>query len=107
MSTYHIPVDDATIDYVMSVSDREPPVLAELREETAKLPMARMQVSPMVGQFLALLVGAIGARRILEIGTFTGYSSIAMALAMPEAGKLVALDAVRNSPARRASFGRS
>jgi caffeoyl-CoA O-methyltransferase len=79
-------------DYVRRVSLREPELLGRLREETASLPDARMQLAPEQGQLLSLLVRAIGARRALEIGVFTGYSSLAVALALPEDGRLVACD---------------
>jgi caffeoyl-CoA O-methyltransferase len=78
--------------YFRSVSIREPDVLRRLREETAAYPNAGMQISPEQGQFMAFLVRAIGARRCLEIGVFTGYSSTAVALALPEDGQLVACD---------------
>ncbi|MGC9502258.1 class I SAM-dependent methyltransferase [Baaleninema sp.] len=79
-------------DYLTSVSVREPELLTQLREETAKLPMSRMQIAPEQGQFMALLVQLMGAKKALEIGVFTGYSSLAVALALPEDGKLVACD---------------
>ena len=69
--------------YLLTVGVREHPVLAALREETAQLPAAIMQISPEQGQFMATLVRLIGARRTLEVGTFTGYSALAVALAMP------------------------
>lgn len=67
-------------------------MLTRLREETQKLPLSRMQISPEQGQFLGLLIEIIGARRALEVGVFTGYSSISVARALPEGGKLVACD---------------
>ena len=79
-------------DYVLSVSLREPEILRQLREETAKLPMAGMQVAPEQGQFMALLVRLTGARSYLEIGTFTGYSTLAVALALPPDGRILACD---------------
>lgn len=78
--------------YVVEHSVRDTPLLAELREVTAKEPMARMQVSPDQGQLLALLVELLGAKRCLEIGTFTGYSSLCIAQALPPGGRLVCLD---------------
>jgi caffeoyl-CoA O-methyltransferase len=78
--------------YLLDHSLREPAILARLRSVTAAMPMARMQVSPEQGQFLQLLARTIGARRCLEIGTFTGYSSLAVALALPGDGRLVACD---------------
>lgn len=79
-------------DYIQSISLREPDILRELREETAKLSMARMQISPEQGQFMALLVQLMGAKKTLEIGVFTGYSALAVALALPVEGKVIACD---------------
>jgi predicted O-methyltransferase YrrM len=79
-------------DYLLQASLREPPLLAELRAETAKLPLAAMQISPEQGQFMAFLVETIGARRTIEIGTFTGYSALCVALALPAGGKVIACD---------------
>src|SRR5690242_13353060 len=78
--------------YLQAVSLREPDVLRRLREETAPMELAGMQISPEQGQFMALLVRLIGARQYLEIGTFTGYSALAVALALPKDGKVVACD---------------
>jgi predicted O-methyltransferase YrrM len=83
---------DELYAYLRSVSVREPALLKKLREETAALPMATMQVPPEHGQFLALLVQLMGARRTLEIGVFTGYSSLAVALALPGDGTILACD---------------
>jgi len=92
MSSRTIQMTDRLYDYLLKVSLREPPLLAELRAETAKLPMAGMQISPEQGQFMALLAELIGARRAIEVGTFTGYSSLCVALALPADGKLIACD---------------
>ncbi len=92
MSTSFTPLNDRLYGYVLENSLREPPLLTRLREETAKDPMARMQIAPDQGQFMALLVRLMGARRALEVGTFTGYSALAVALALPPDGHLVALD---------------
>jgi len=92
MSTQQLAITDSIYDYLLAVSSREPPVLARLREETSHLPMAIMQISPPQAQLMALLVKLIGAKRIVEVGVFTGYSSIAMAMALPKDGRLVALD---------------
>jgi predicted O-methyltransferase YrrM len=86
------PVNDAIYDYILGVSVREHPLLARLREETAQDPMARMQIAPDQGQFMAFLCRLIGARRTLEVGVFTGYSSLSIALALPDDGAIVALD---------------
>lgn len=83
---------DKLLDYMKSVSVREPAILRRLREETASLPNAGMQVPPEHGQFLALLIQLMGARRTLEIGVFTGYSSLAVALALPNDGRILACD---------------
>jgi predicted O-methyltransferase YrrM len=66
--------------YLLSVSLREPDVLRRLREETMSIPSAGMQIAPEQGQFMALLVRLMGARKCLEVGTFTGYSALAVAL---------------------------
>jgi predicted O-methyltransferase YrrM len=79
-------------DYIQRVSLREPPILARLREETAETPDPGMQVSPEQGQFLAFLARLIGARETLEVGVFTGYSSLSVALALPDDGHIVACD---------------
>ncbi|KAG1662959.1 hypothetical protein FOA52_006712 [Chlamydomonas sp. UWO 241] len=71
---------------------REPEVLKELRDETAAMLGSHMQITPDQGQMLALLVQLMGARRAIEVGVFTGYSSVAVAMALPETGKLYALD---------------
>ncbi len=83
---------DRLYDYLLATSLREPAVLRRLREETAALPQAGMQIAPEQGQFMALLVALIGARRILEVGTFTGYSALVMALALPAEGRVIACD---------------
>ncbi len=79
-------------DYLLRASLREPEVLRRLREETATMPMALMQIAPEQGQFMALLIELIGAKRTLEIGVFTGYSSLWVALALPPDGQIVACD---------------
>ena len=92
MSTRTVSLDERLYDYLLAVSVREPQVLVELREETAQLPGAGMQISPEQGQFMRLLAELIGARRTLEIGVFTGYSSLCVAQALPPDGELVACD---------------
>lgn len=79
-------------DYMLAASLREPPILKRLREETAAHPMGRMQISPEQGQFMGLLAQLVGARNTLEVGVFTGYSSLAVALALPANGRIVACD---------------
>lgn len=83
---------DVLMEYLSRVGARENPAQTHCREETAKLPMAMMQIAPEQGSFLALLAKLIGARRCLEIGTFTGYSALSVALALPPEGRIVALD---------------
>ena len=92
MSRQTLNLTDRLYDYLLGVSLREPPLLARLRDETAKVPMAVMQISPEQGQFMALLVELIGARRTLEVGTFTGYSALAVALALPTEGRVITCD---------------
>jgi predicted O-methyltransferase YrrM len=79
-------------EYVERVGGREHPVLRRCREETAKLPNANMQIAPEQGAFLALLAKLVGARQAIEVGTFTGYSALSVALALPEGGRVIALD---------------
>ena len=95
MANRTINLTDEVVDYVHRFGVREHPVLAKLRERTAPMPMASMQIGPDQGAFMALLVKLIGAKRILEIGTFTGYSSTAMALAQPPDGRITCLDVSR------------
>jgi caffeoyl-CoA O-methyltransferase len=92
MSRRTEPLTDELYDYILDVSLREPPVLRELRGETGALEKAQMQISPEQGQFMALLVQLIGARRTLEVGTFTGYSALVVALALPADGRVIACD---------------
>jgi len=92
MAPADLPVTPELADYIRDVSLREPDVLRRLREETANHPMVSMQISPEQGQFMALLVAMLNARRTLEIGVFTGYSSLAVALALPEDGRVIACD---------------
>ncbi len=92
MSARTIELTDKVYDYLLANSLREPPLLARLREETAAMPAASMQIGPDQGQFMALLVELIGARRTLEVGTFTGYSALVVALALPADGRVVACD---------------
>jgi len=92
MSSRTISVDDALYDYILGVSLRESNALVRLRAETKSLPDASMQISPEQGQFMTLLARLIGAQRAIEIGTFTGYSAICVASALPPGGVLVACD---------------
>lgn len=92
MSNRSIGLEPALYDYLLAASLREAPVLARLRAETARHPKVNMQIAPEQGQLMALLVRLVGARRCIEVGVFTGYSSLAVALALPPDGRLVACD---------------
>lgn len=92
MTRHPIEIDERLHDYILAHSLREPEVLRRLRQETAQMPGANMQIGPEQGQFMALLVELMGARRTLEIGTFTGYSTLVVALALPPEGRVVACD---------------
>ena len=92
MANQTLGLDDRLYHYLHSISLREPAVLTQLRRETAQHPMGRMQIAPEQGQFMALLIQLMGARRALEVGVFTGYSTLAVALALPPDGKIVACD---------------
>jgi predicted O-methyltransferase YrrM len=92
MSNRTISMTDDLYGYLLDASLREPAVLRRLREETAAHPQARMQISPEQGQFMQLLVRLLGARRCVEVGVFTGYSSLAVALALPAEGHILACD---------------
>lgn len=88
----HVEVNNTILEYVREHSLRENSLLQELRVETHELPEKNMQIMPEQGQFLAMLAKLTGAKRILEIGVFTGYGSASMAAALPQNGKLVGLD---------------
>ena len=93
MSNRTIGLSDDIYKYLVDHSLREPELLRRLREETARLTTwAIMQIAPEQGQFMGLLVQLIGARRALEVGTFTGYSALSVMLAMPKDGRLLACD---------------
>jgi predicted O-methyltransferase YrrM len=85
-------ITDSLWDYMRRVTLREPSILRRLREETASQPQANMQISPEQGQFMALLMHLLNARKTLEIGVFTGYSSLSVALALPDDGRVIACD---------------
>jgi predicted O-methyltransferase YrrM len=93
MSLRTLPLTDELHGYLLANSLREHPALARLRDETSRLPGAGMQTAPEQAQLMAFLVELIGARRVLEIGCFAGYSALAMALALPPDGRLITLEA--------------
>jgi predicted O-methyltransferase YrrM len=92
MSVATIAMTEALHGYLVKTTVREPELLERLRRETAALPSGGMQISPEQGQLMRLLIELTGARRALEVGVFTGYSSLVVALALPADGKLVACD---------------
>lgn len=92
MTNQTLGLEKKLYDYLQSVSLREPEILTQLRQETAQHPMGRMQIAPEQGQFIALLLQLMGAKKTLEVGVFTGYSSLVVALALPPEGKVVACD---------------
>lgn len=92
MSTRTLTLNDDLYQYLLDVSLRETPIQRRLREETARMEMAGMQISPEQGQFMALLVALMGARNTLEVGVFTGYSALCVAGALPEDGRILACD---------------
>ncbi len=92
MSNQNAFIDPALNEYILTVTHREDPVLADLKVETARLPESGMQISPDQGWFMSMLTRLIGATRAIEVGVFTGYSSLSVARALPEDGRLVACD---------------
>lgn len=92
MANTTIQVTEPLYDYLLAVSLREPELLRKLREETAKLPSAGYQISPDQGQFMRMLIKLLGARRTLEVGVYTGYSALSVALVLPDDGQIVACD---------------
>jgi caffeoyl-CoA O-methyltransferase len=92
MSRRTLTLDDTLYEYLLAHSLREHPEQAALREATRTHPLAGMQISPEQGQFMSLLIKLIDARRTIEIGTFTGYSALTVALALPDDGKILACD---------------
>ncbi|MCU1266469.1 MAG: O-methyltransferase, family 3 [Acidobacteria bacterium] len=88
----HFSFDERTYQYLVDVSVREPEVATRLREETQKMAQAQMQISPDQGQFMQLLVQLLRAQKTLEIGVFTGYSSLWVAWGLPDDGRIIACD---------------
>lgn len=96
MGKKNLGLSDRVYQYLLSVSVNETEVLKKLREETAQLPQSIMQISPEQGQFMGLLVQLLGAKKTLDIGVFTGYSSLVVALALPPNGMVIACDIDEN-----------
>lgn len=92
MSNRTLSLDEPLYEYLLNVSLREDDLLRRLREETLAMPQANMQIAPEQGQFMAMLVKLMGARNAIEVGTFTGYSSLCVARALPVDGRLIACD---------------
>jgi predicted O-methyltransferase YrrM len=92
MANQTLGMEPQLYNYLLSVSLREPEILSQLRSETAQHPMGRMQIAPEQGQFMALLVQLMGAKKTLEVGVFTGYSALVVSLALPPDGRVVACD---------------
>jgi predicted O-methyltransferase YrrM len=92
MTRRTLQLDDTLVDYLQAHSLREHPAQVALRHATLEVPHHEMQIAPEQGQFLALLVRLLGARRTIEVGVYTGYSALAVALALPEDGRVLACD---------------
>src|SRR5882724_1380890 len=88
----HFAFDERTYNYLLETSVREPEIARRLREETQQLPNAQMQIGPDQGQFMQLLVQVLRAQKTLEVGVFTGYSALWVALGLPNEGRIVACD---------------
>lgn len=102
----HLNLTPALYEYMLDVSLRENPVLKALREETLQLPLANMQVAPEQAQFMQFLLRMLNAKKVLELGTFTGYSALAMALALPDDGQVITCDINAEWTSRAHAFWR-
>jgi len=92
MTRQTLNMTEALYAYLLQTGLREHALLQELRQATSSLELARMQIAPEQGQFMSFLVKLLGVKRIIEVGVFTGYSSLSMAMALPEDGELIACD---------------
>ncbi len=104
MSNRTLPLTDSLYDYLLNHSLRENEVQSRLREATRAMPEANMQIAPEQGQFMAMLVELMDAKRLLEVGSFTGYSTLCMAQALPPEGRIVACDLSREWTGMGASY---
>jgi predicted O-methyltransferase YrrM len=100
----HLNLSPDLYNYMLDVSLHEHPVLAALRQQTSTMQLAAMQISPEQAQFMQLLIRLLKANRVLELGTFTGYSALAMALALPDNGRLITCDINTEWTSRAPSF---
>ncbi len=92
MTRQTLAMTEELYDYYLQHSLREPSLLTQLRQETSKLSTSRMQIAPEEGQFMAFIVQLLGAKKTLDIGVYTGYSSLIVALALPDNGQVIACD---------------
>jgi predicted O-methyltransferase YrrM len=92
MSVRTLALDERLYEYFLSVALRETAIMAELREETSRHPLAEMQIAPETAPFIQMLLRLMGARRTIELGVYTGYSALATALALPDDGYILACD---------------
>jgi len=106
MTNKTLNLNETTYQYLLDASLREHPVLQRLRDYTASIAYSNMQIAPEQGQFMALLVRLIQAQRVIELGTFTGYSTLSMALALPEDGRLLACDIMEEWTTKAKEFWR-
>lgn len=104
MEPSNVTVSPKLLSYIRDVSLREHPALINIREKTESHPCAKMQITPEQGQFMTMLMGLIGAKLTLEVGVFTGYSTCATALGLPDDGKIIALDRSREWTSRAEKF---
>ena len=106
MSRTSINLTDQVYEYILSVTLREDEIMQRCRAQTARHKWGVMQISPELGQFMAMLVKLLNARKIIELGVYTGYSSLCMARALPPDGKIIACDVNEEYTSRQKNTGR-